>query len=91
MIAAALLAASEFGLSASPLSTIDCSRLAAQVDGDVAAASLDVAALIRDGDREVAAAARRFETMRSTRDATHPDLVNATQDLRYRLQVCARR
>ena len=76
---------------AAGLSAADCATMVAKVDGAVAAPDLDVARLVRDGDAEVAAAARRFETIRSGVPRSEPALTNATQDLRYQLQVCARR
>jgi hypothetical protein len=76
---------------AAPLTTADCSRIAAQVGGDDAALELDLTRLIRDGDSEVAAAARRFEVLRSGLPQGRAALVNALHDLRYQLQICARR
>jgi hypothetical protein len=77
---------------AAALSSADCAGIVPQVNGDVAAPDLNVARLIREGDPEVAAAARRLEALRS--QGAQPDaaaLINATRDLRYQLQVCARR
>ena len=77
---------------AAPLSPTSCAALAAQVDGSVVPADLDLPRLVRDGDPEVAAAARRLQGLRSGAPQQSPALlVNAVQDLRYQLQVCARR
>ncbi len=77
--------------SAAPLSSADCARIATQVDGNGPAASVELPALIRDGDPEVAAAARRLSALRSETPQNTGALTNAVQDLRYQLQVCARR
>jgi hypothetical protein len=90
-----LAAASVVGLAgsgtAAPLSTADCAKAVAQVERTVAVLDLDLARLIRDGDGEVAAAARRLDAIRSEVPRSEGALVNAAQDLRYQLQVCARR
>ena len=90
LLAGVMGAVCEIGAAAS-LSTKECASIAAQVDGKVVVGHLDVAKLIRDGDPEVAAAARRYEALRSQASPLPAALVNATQDLRYQLQVCARR
>ena len=90
-ILVAALVALAGGATAAPLSTADCSRIAAQVDGYEATGDLDVPRLIQDGSPDVAAAARRFEALRSEVPQPRAALVNAVQDLRYQLQVCARR
>ena len=87
---AALLAA-PCTVNAAPLSTADCAKAALQAEGSTPAESLDLAALARDGDREVAAAARRLTALQAEASTPRAALVNATQDLRYQLQVCARR
>jgi hypothetical protein len=91
MVLAACAVALPGPASAAPLSSAECARLVRQVDGARADADLDVPRLIRDGDAEVAAAARRFEAIRSAVPRSEAALTNATQDLRYQLQVCARR
>ena len=76
---------------AAALSNADCAQLVPQVNGAIAAPDLNVARLIREGDPEVAAAARRLDALRSAPQPNAAALTNATQDLRYQLQVCARR
>ena len=76
---------------AAPLSSADCARLATQVDGSGPAAGVDLAALTRDGDPEVSGAARRLSALRSEASQSAAAITNALQDLRYQLQVCARR
>ena len=73
------------------LSNAECAEVVPQVNRPVAAPELDVARLIREGNAEVAAAARRFEALRSQVPQEPGALTNATQDLRYQLEVCARR
>jgi hypothetical protein len=77
--------------SAAPLSSADCARLVTQVEAGNPAAKVDLAALIRDGDTEVAGAARRLNDLQSAVPQPAAAITNATQDLRYQLQVCARR
>lgn len=85
-----LLAVSKSGIAAT-LTASECANLAIQVDrGPPSGVASILPNLIRDGDPEVAAAAQRLAALHA---ATPPRaaLVNATQDLRYQLQVCARR
>ena len=90
LLLAAAMAATWVPATAAPLSTNECASMAAQVDGRVAAPDLDVSKLIQDGDPQVAEAARRFQALRQA-SPSNAALVNATGDLRYQLEVCARR
>ena len=90
VFAVALLASGQAGIAA-PLSKAECSSIAAQVDGGTPFGDVGMLPrLIRDGDSDVAAAARRLVALHSGAHAEN-GLVNATQDLRYQLEVCARR
>jgi hypothetical protein len=79
------------GAVAAPLAASDCARIAAQVDAGNIPESLELAPLVRDGDAEVSGAARRLKALRAQVPPPAAALANATQDLRYQLQVCARR
>ena len=74
---------------AAPMSKSDCSRVAIQADDEATYNDINLGRLIEDGSPDVAEAARRLAALRID-GAKSGSVLNATQDLRYQLQVCAR-